>query len=227
MRLALTVPVELVDGKELWQELIGPAIVAVTAVAAAVIAARTANHRQEAQLANDRELQADQLAYDREQRNRQHVRDTVDESVRGVDSALRALLEYEGRIVLGDAQRTMRRKTVTTAGVVSPLARSAAQALGREMAEIRTASDAVSVAAADLISENLRLSLRLGKDHEIVRAHLTIRDDYSDRHSTLQSLSERSLSAKDKARIASAANATAAIVSAFMDECRRWFEEGR
>ncbi|MBS1892284.1 MAG: hypothetical protein JST59_13390 [Actinobacteria bacterium] len=105
------IPIEVhtAGGKELWQELIGPVLLALTAIIAAWIAARTANHRQQEQLANDRHLQADQLAYDREQRNRQHVRDTVDEAVRGVDAALRAMFDYEAKIVVGDAQRNDRR----------------------------------------------------------------------------------------------------------------------
>lgn len=73
--------------------MVGPALIAVTAIVAAWIASRTANRRQQQQLVHDREvqraqllrnrglqeaqlshdgvLQKAQLAYDREQRNRQ------------------------------------------------------------------------------------------------------------------------------------------------------------
>lgn len=88
--------------------MIGPALIAVTAIAAAVIAAKTANRRQGAQLKHSRELQADQLAHDRElqkaqlaydrrQRGREHTRVSVDDATRGVERAIRILAEYEGR----------------------------------------------------------------------------------------------------------------------------------
>lgn len=90
------VNVHIVGGDPWWHQVIGPALIAATAIAAAWIAARTANKRHASQLAHDRELQADQLAYDREQRNRQHVLDTVDRAVLGVHSALRVFGRYQG-----------------------------------------------------------------------------------------------------------------------------------
>lgn len=100
--------------------MIGPALIAATAIVAAWIAARTANRRQQeqlshdlelqkAQLAHDRELQGAQLAYDREQRNRQHVRDTIDSAVRGLYASMRQSAEYQGLILTGDEKRGDRR----------------------------------------------------------------------------------------------------------------------
>ncbi len=95
----MAVDVHLVGGDPWWHQVIGPALIAVTAIVAAYISARTANHRQQEQLSHDRELhgaqlaydlelQEAQLAYDREQRNRQHVRDTIDSAVGSLYAAM-------------------------------------------------------------------------------------------------------------------------------------------
>lgn len=115
--------VHLVGGDPWWHQVIGPALIAVTAIVAAWIAARTANRRQQeqlshdrelqqAQLVHDRELQVAQLAYDREQRNRQHVRDTIDSSVRGLYAAARQSAEYQGLILTGDEKRDEYRRMI-------------------------------------------------------------------------------------------------------------------
>jgi len=218
--------VHLTGGKPLWQELAGPALLAVTAILAAAIAARTANARQGQQLAHDRELQAEQLAYDREQRNRQHVRDAVDDSVRSVDSALRLMFEYEAVILIGDDQRTERRSVLDDDGAPPPVKAEALSALKEETDEIHAQSQAVYDATIDLSSENLRLSLRLGKDHQIVKSQQALRDVYSTRHSTLEPLYKRPLTDKDREEIRSASKSTEAIFNSFFQDCRKWFEEG-
>jgi hypothetical protein len=116
MIIWMAMDVHLVGGDPWWHQVIGPALIAATAIVAAWIAARTANRRQQeqlshdlelqkAQLVHDRELQGAQLAYDREQRNRQHVRDTIDSAVRGLYAAMRQSAEYQGLILTGDEKR--------------------------------------------------------------------------------------------------------------------------
>jgi hypothetical protein len=211
--------------KELWQELIGPVVVALTAIVAAWIAARTANHRQQEQLANDRQLQADQLAHDRQQHNRQHVRDTVDEAVQGVDTALRSMFEYEAKIVVGDTQRVEHREALDDASLTPSQRAAVLQELQREAAEIHAGSNEVYAAATDLTSENLRLSLRLGDQHQLVKAHQAVRDIYASRHYALEPLYKGALSETDRQDIRSASDSMAAIIAAFMAECRTWFAE--
>lgn len=220
------VNVHIVGGDPWWHQAVGPALIAAIAIAAAWIAARTANHRQQEQLNHDRELQKEQLAYDREQRNRQHVRDAVDDSVRSVDAALRLMFEYEALILIGDDQRTERR-SVLDGGPASPTVKAEAlSALKEEMDEIHAKSQAVYDANIDLTSENLRLSLRLGKDHQIAKSQQALRDVYSTRHSTLEPMYKRPLTAKDREAIRSASKSTQAIFNSFYQDCRRWFEEG-
>ena len=224
--MAFAVDVHLVGSDPWWHGLIGPVLLAATAIVAAWIAARTANHRQQEQLTHDRELQKVQLAYDREQRNRQHVRDAVDDAVRSVDAALRFMFEYEALIMVGDPQRTERRNVVDDGGASSNATADALRALKEETDEIHAQSQAVYDANIDLTSENLRLSLRLGKDHAIVKSQQALRDVYATRHSTLEPLYKRPLTDKDREEIHSASKSTEAIFYSFFEDCRRWFEEG-
>ena len=220
------VEVHLIGGDPWWQELVGPVLLAATAIIAAWIAAKTANQRQAAQLANDQELQKAQLAYDREQRNRQHVRDAVDDAVRGVDAALRLMFEYEALIVVGDAQRTERRNVLGDEEASSVVKREALETLKEETDEIHAKSQAVYDATIDLASENLRLSLRLGNDHRIVKGQQALRDAYSTRHEVLEPLRKRPLTDKDRQEIDAASESTLAAFHSFFEGCRRWFEEG-
>ncbi len=221
-----TIPIHLTGGHSLLEDLIGPALLALTAILAAGIAARTANERQAAQLAHDRELQKVQLAHDREQRNRQHVRDSVDDAVHSVDAALRLMFEYEALIMVGDPQRTERRNVLDDGGASSNAKADALRALKEETDEIHAQSQAVYDANIDLTSENLRLSLRLGKDHAIVKSQQALRDVYATRHDTLEPLYKRPLTDKDREEIHSASKSTEAIFYSFFEDCRKWFEEG-
>ncbi|MGH3373134.1 MAG: hypothetical protein ACRDP6_00195 [Actinoallomurus sp.] len=223
--LPYLVEVHLVGGDPWWQELVGPVLLAATAIIAAWIAAKTANERQAAQLAHDRELQIEQLTYDREQRNRQHVRDAVDDAVRSVDAALRLMFEYEALILIGDDQRTERRRVLDDDALPTVKA-EALSALKDETDEIHAHSQAVYDANIDLTSQNLRLSLRLGKDHQIVKSQQALRDVYATRHGTLEPLYKRPLTDKDREEIHAASKSTEAIFNSFFQECRRWFEEG-
>lgn len=222
------VEVHLVGGDPWWHQVIGPALIAATATAiiAAWIAAKTANQRQAAQLANDRELQKAQLAYDREQRNRQHVRDAVDDAVRSLDAALRLMFEYEAMILAGDAERTERRNVLDDDGASTGDKAHMLGALKEEMEEIHARSQAIYDAGIDLTSENLRLSLRLGISHQIVKSHQALRNVYRTRHRTLERLHRRSITEKDREDIQSASESTGAVFTSFFQDCRKWFEEG-
>ena len=220
------IDVHLTGGQPWWRGLIGPALLAATAIIAAWIAANTANKRQAAQLAHDRELQAEQLAYDREQRNRQHVRDAVDEAVRGIDAAVRVLFQYEARIVEGDQERNRRRGLLADeAGGVIPKP-AILEALIAETTEIQADSDAAYDASIEMTSQNLRLALRLGDKHPIVKAHQAFRDAYSTRHDALVHLYQRPLTDEDRAGIRNASQVGNAIMASFTKSCREWFEEG-
>jgi hypothetical protein len=210
-------------------DLIGSGMIAITAIIAAIIAARTANRRQAAQLAHDRELQSklqtERLAYDREQRNRQHIRDTIDDALRGVDDAIRTIAEFEARIVVEDGQRSARRKIVDGEAAASPAQlEEATQALRAEI----DALDADSVAVADMLIklafQNTRLAIRLGGNHAITTGLQELRQSYSARNSALQGLYKRSLTDKDRLDAKSKADSFNDAVIPFFKACRAWFE---
>ena len=223
------IEVRLTGGKPWWHELIGPVLLSLTAVAAAAIAAKTANSRQAAQLASDSELQSklqsERLAYDREQRNRQHIRDTVDEAMRGVDSAFRIIAEYEATIVVNESERTENRKVMDDDGVPLDERSKKLEALSDEINQLSVAGEAVYDAGTDLLSENLRLAVRLGKGHPIVKSHGSFHDAYSKRHETLKPLSKRPITDDDRSRLDAENNATSSLAANFLERCREWFEE--
>ncbi|HWM64048.1 MAG TPA: hypothetical protein VNP96_08705 [Solirubrobacterales bacterium] len=173
-------------------QVIGPALIAATAIVAAWIAARTANRRQqeqlshdrelqkaqlvhdrelqEAQLAYDRELHVAQLAYDREQRNRQHVRDTIDSAVRSLDAAMRQLAEYQGLILAGDEKRDEYRRNADDEALSDAERDAAIRGYEEAMNAVGAATIKGFEVSTELMSESLRLDLRLGVEHPICRA---------------------------------------------------------
>lgn len=184
---AFALNVHLTGGPAWWADLIGPFLLSITAIAAAAIAAHTANKRQ-----------AQQLAYDRDQRNRQHVRDTVDDAVRQWDEAIRAIAKLNGRVVK------------------KPIAADEVAALRLETYDFGT----------DLISMNLRLSLRLG-EHPIVTAHKRFSGAYGNRQKVLAAVdTSKPMSDAIKESLDEAAGASTDAASDFLGECEEWFQDG-
>ena len=221
MLVPLLGDVHIVGGYRRHQ-VIGPALIAATAIAAAWIAARTANHRQQEQLDHDRELQAEQLAYDREQRNRQHARDAVDDSVGGVDAALRLMFEYEALIMVGDNQRNERRAVLDDDGMLPAHQGGGAQRPQRGNGrDPRPEPDRLLRDHRPHLGEPAPV-LRLGKDHQIVKSQQALRDVYSTRHSTLEHLYKRPLTDEDREQVRSASKSTEAIFYSFLLDFSRF-----
>lgn len=219
------IDIHIVGGDPWWQGLVGPVLLAGTAIIAAWIAASTANKRQAEQLRHDRELQAGQLAYDREQRNRQHVRSAVDDAVCSLDAAMRTGFEYEARVLVDAEGRAGLRGTAEDEGVDFVERTRAMTSLEERLTELSSASQAARDSAIDLISENLRLTLRLGSDHSIVKSHMAIHDAFTARIDLLQPMQRREVTEEDRKEVQSQSTANAVIVSSFFDDCRNWFAE--
>lgn len=216
--------VHLAGGQPWWHELIGPILLAGTAIIAAWIAAKTANERQAAQLAHDRELQKLQLAYDREQRNRQHVRDTIDSAVRSVDAAMRQAAEYEALILTGDEKRAESRRIADDESMSSADRETAIRRYEKAMDEVGTATLKGFEVSTELMSESFRLSLRLGVDHPICQSHTEYLTAYGTCFEILRDLPTIKLSDDDEKRIKVADDTARDAMVGFMSSCRRWFE---
>lgn len=233
--LVSLIDVHLTGGRPLWQELLGPALLAVTAIIAAWIAAKTANERQaaqlahdrdlhQAQLAHDRELQIAQLFYDREQRNRQHVRDTIDSAVRTMYAAMKQSAEYQSLILTGDEKRDEYRRIADD---------EAAQDVDRDAAlrGYEEAMDAVGAAtlkgfevSTELMSEGLRLNLRLGVMHPICESHTAYQEAYGASFEILRNLPTIKMTNEDREKVEAADAVEGAATVEFLSSCRRWFE---
>lgn len=211
-------------------------LIAATAIVAAWIAARTANHRQQkqlshdrelkkAQLVHDRELQVAQFAYDREQRNRQHVRDTIDSAVRGLYAAVRQSAEYQGLILTGDEKRDEYRRIIDDE-TLSDAERDAA------VRDYKEAMDTIGAAtikgfeiSTELMGESLRLSLRLGVEHPICKSHTAYYKAYGAIFGVMQNLPTAKITDEDREKVKAADAAEGAAMNEFLSSCSSWFEE--
>jgi hypothetical protein len=228
-------------------QVIGPTLIAATAIVAAWIAARTANHRQqeqlshdrelqraqlvhdrelqEVQLAYDRELQVAQLAYDREQRNRQHVRDTIDSAVRGLYAAMRQLAEYQGLILTGDEKRDEYRRVADDEALSDAKRDAAIRGYKEAMDVVGAATIKGFEVSTELMSESLRLSLRLGVEHPICESHTAYYNAYGACFEILHNLPTVKMTDEDREKIKTADAAEGAAMREFLSSCRRWFED--
>lgn len=144
--------------------LLGPILVAVGAVAAAILTVITANWRQSkqlkqdrelqrAQLERDRELRQEELAHDREMRYRERVQLVVDETVAQQGKFREAFTEYVRAIE--QAERDL------PEGSKLPLDRAT---------ELIKQSTALTVQLTASFQQTMRLTLRLGQ-HRLVDLH--------------------------------------------------------
>jgi hypothetical protein len=218
--------VHLTGGDPWWQELVGPVLLAATAIAAAWIAAKTANRRQAAQLANDQKLQKEQLAYDREQRNRQHQRDTVDRAVGCVDAAMKAMAYYDTAISTYDSERTEYRETRDDESAPNSERLAAAEAFKEEMDRVHKRRESVFESSLELGSESLRLMLRFGKEHPIVTSHAALCKAFDAHDDVLRDLHDRPLTDEEREAIDGGSKRLGEAWEAFLGACREWFEAG-
>lgn len=241
----MAVDVHLVGSDPWWHQVIGPALIAVTAIVAAYIAARTANHRQqeqlshdrelqgaqlaydlelqEKQLAYDRELQEAQLAYDREQRNRQHVRDTIDSAVGSLYAAMRQSAEYQGLILTGDEKRNEYRRIANDETAPDTDRDAAIRDYKEAMEAVGAATIKGFEVSTELVSQSLRLSLRLGVEHPICKSHTAYHTAYGTCFDILHNLPTVKMSDEDRDKVKVADDAEGAAMRDFLSSCREWF----
>jgi hypothetical protein len=199
-------------------------LLAATAIAAAWIAARTANHRQQEQLDHDRKLQKEQLAYDREQRNRQHVRDAIDEAVKGADEATRAMAAFSTPVKLGEERRQINRAAAAAYqgpdGPDSPRSK-----IAKELKELSELSAAVYDASLELTSHGLRLSIRLGAEHPVVMSHIAFRVAYRERHDILDEVALGAITEDERVELDVSDELASSALEGFFDACRAWLTD--
>jgi ABC-type nickel/cobalt efflux system permease component RcnA len=160
--LAVIQKVELVGGESWWSHNAGSILVGIAAIIAAGLAAYVSvrNHKQ-------------QLAHDRDVRDRDATRESIDQAVRGI-----SLLILQGVILSGHV-RTLE---VAREGLdaIDP---DNADALARQRAQIDSVGKAVqeiipsiSSATNTVHADTIHLSIRLGRRHPVAVAQSTTRE---------------------------------------------------
>jgi hypothetical protein len=214
--------VRVVGGSEWWE---APLIAAVATFVVAVVAAWTAEHRLTKQLATDLKINDDKLSYDRQERNRDHVRDAMDDCVRGIRDALLVLQAYEEAVVGGAPSREATRLVARAPKTGFDMRQeSARQDLIREVQALGPPSAPVAHAPVNLKSDNFRLQVRLGREHTVVTNHQEFINAYANRSVQLKELHNRAMTDEEKTREARGGGnwEVNARFYAFVDACQQW-----
>jgi hypothetical protein len=185
----------------------GSILLALAAIAAASLAAlvATLNHRG-------------QLAHDREMRNRDHTRDTIDAAVEGANQAIDRATDFSAVVKTG-----ARRGYAPRSGRKGEKTKQQKD-WEREVVDSMTAAHQTNVA---MQANNVRLELRLGLAHEIVNKQSSLRQALSDWEDVLRSYLTRN---EDAAEVEpfnddKSAENVGAVFGEFRGACRDWFED--
>jgi hypothetical protein len=155
---AKPIAVEVVGGDDKALHIIlalaGSGFVAVAAISAAVVAARTANRRQQAQLDHDIEV-----------RRHEHMRDALDNAAERLYNAFEALAVYELRI---DEAEKARAALKEAQGDEQAQAESQVDTAHAEVEDARHITTPLLLA---MQASEFQLKLRIGGDNPTVRAY--------------------------------------------------------
>jgi hypothetical protein len=196
------IEVEVVGGGADLIDFLGPALIALAAVFAAWLAAHTANRRQQEQLNHDRSL-----------RERELLRNTLDEVVESATRCIRELSEFSARGQVGDKQQDEG---------------SAEDKLDALAVELMEAEDRTHALTLEMWSNTLRLHLRLPEKHPITISHEELVDACRAWYKTLAATgTKRRRTAEQVAAESDAKDAASAAFSVFMDASRDWFTGAR
>lgn len=157
-RLREPIEVQVVGGDPGWLHILlvvtGPLLISLAAVMAAVVAAKTANRRQQAQLSHD-------LAVRREE----DVRNVLDGAIEHVYETTKMLSDLEVRI------ESLESELLEGGGIGAGSEDNVARLGDAEYREIREAGTEVRDALIEMIGFTLRIELRLGKDDLVSKLH--------------------------------------------------------
>lgn len=159
------------DGKALHivLALAGSAFVAIAAITAAFVAARTANRRQQAQLDHDIEV-----------RRHEHIRDALDTAAERLYKAFEALAVYELRIDEAERARVELKKARDRRdGNTSDLSQAEAQA-GLAHDEVETSRQEATPLLLAMQASEVQLKLRIGGDHPTVETYESAKLSFSE-----------------------------------------------
>jgi hypothetical protein len=221
------IEVTLVGGEStalhVFLALAGSVVIAAAAVAAAMIARKTANERQQEQLAHDTLRQERALEHDREMRDRDFLRQTVSSALENAISTTEAISGFKAKV----SQAEERRRVVNTHAEDEESEEhvEAWKALVETMGEVAPAMDEAHRASIAALTDNVRLRSLLGENSPVVKAHLKLVHAYRDWFDTQTSIADGTAESEDEqAKASLTVDATAPLLKDFERACRDHFE---
>lgn len=174
------IEVTLVGGEStalnVFLALAGPLLIASAAITAAVIARKTANERQQEQLAHDTLRQERALAHDREMRDRDFLRQTVSSALENAIQATESISELHAKV----SKISERRRAAGAFAEDDKSEEHAAawKALNDAMDEVPHAIEEANRALVASYTDNVRLRALLGEENSVVKTHLRLAHAY-------------------------------------------------
>jgi hypothetical protein len=210
---ALTEPVQVQTVGESWVLLLaGPAMVALAAIGAAMVAARTANKRQREQLAHDLVV-----------RREEHTRDAVDGALETVTETVGRVTELESGIRAAESVRPGLEDAARKVSGDDALHEKVLAELNNVEEKLRSLHREANARLVDMRVHGLRLRLRLESDR--IPSLYKRAADTLDRHrEALAPGIERALSDREKDAIKAMDADGTSDVAAVMAACASWFQ---
>jgi hypothetical protein len=223
-------PLEVKDVSE-GVSLLGPILIAVTAILGAVLAAYTANQRhrrqlehdtqrQKEQLAQDTQRQKEQMAHDFAMRKREHSRDALDAALELVTEVHGAFGDLEGTI---DAYERERSQWLAALQPENPDEKVVRSELAKVDLEIKKAGIKFSEKIAEMFPATTRLRLRLGTKDPISKQYEKLLNAWLALEDLLVAAAEANRSQQQIDAANEVNRAAADEYAALMIECERWF----
>lgn len=217
-RKAEPIAVEVVGGDGTFLHVLlalgGSAFVAIAAIFAAVVAARTANQRQRAQLDHDSEV-----------RRREHIRDALDTAAERLYEAFEALTVYQLRIEEAEKARAALKKArdnETTSPDASDKAKTLVDHMHDEIKEARQQSTPQLLAVQ---ASEFQLKLRIGNDHPIVKAYGSAKLGFAEIRKALDNGRVRDRTDDEKSTYEEVDKESATAYADFLDASEAWNAE--
>lgn len=217
---ALRKPIEvrIVDGESEWLHIAlasaGPLFVALAAIVAAVVAARTANRRQQQQLDHDFAL-----------RRHEYVRNTLDSAVELAQEAIRA----DTALAIAASEVERERPGLLAILKDGEASESYKEVSREKLQELVQAGFKKWNTASDLVLEmhlaDLRLSLRLGVEHEISTRYVDLREAINSSVNSALAGIKKSRTKQQLTESKAKDDELGKVFGAFMARCQQWLAQ--
>lgn len=203
--------------------LAGSLLIASAAVFAAWLAARTANARQEAQLAADFDRLKQQLAHERKLRSQEHARDSIDSLVLGVHEGLLKLSTLDVPVFNKGAERAALRDQIEDEDLDKATKRSREEELAAQTAPLQDASIDILEHSQQMLALETSLQLRLPAGDSIIGQYKRFKKQYDEFHDLARKGISDTFSEEDEVVVSRAHEGLESALHDLMQSCHSWF----